>query len=153
MGYRIRDGGYICPETSPRLSDRRFREMFGCSSTVCANAWLLIMDGWNDKPSAATKDRFLWALSLLKSYDTEGNLSCNAGEGCDEKAFRHWAWFFLEELSQNHVEIVCIFMKCSSVVSSSSLLLFFIVIKKKDEKKLIILGCPFLSFFLLFFHC
>ena len=116
IGYQIRDGGYICPETSPRLSDRRFREMFGCSSTVCANAWLLIMDGWNDKPSAATKDRFLWALSLLKSYDTEGNLSCNAGEGCDEKTFRHWAWFFLEELSQNHVEIVRTFAMLSNTV-------------------------------------
>ena len=80
--------------------------MFGCSSTVCANAWLLIMDGWNDKPTGATKDRFLWALNLLKSYDTEGNLSGNAGEGCDEKTFRHWACF-LEELSQNHVKIVC----------------------------------------------
>ena len=108
IGYRIRDGGYIYDETAPRLGNRRFREMFGCSSTVCANAWLLIMDGWNDKPTGATKDRFLWALNLLKSYDTEGNLSGNAGKGCDEKTFRHWAWFFLEELSQNHVEIVCI---------------------------------------------
>ena len=80
--------------------------MFGCSSTVCANALLLIMDGWNDKPSGATKDRFLWALSLLKSYDIEGNLSCNAGEGCDEKTFRHWALFFLEELLENHVKLV-----------------------------------------------
>ena len=108
IGYRIRDGGYIYDETAPRLGNRRFREMFGCSSTVCANAWLLIMDGWNDKPTGATKDRFLWALNLLKSYDTEGNLSGNAGKGCDEKTFRHWAWLFLEELSQNHVEIVCL---------------------------------------------
>ena len=90
--------------------------MFGFLSTVCANAWLLILDSWNDKPLAATKDRFLWALSLLKSYDTEGNLSCNAGEGCDEKTFRHWAWFFLEELSQHHVEIVHTFAMLSNTV-------------------------------------
>lgn len=80
--------------------------MFGCSSIVCANAWLLIVDGWDDMPPIATKDKFLWALNLLKVYDTEGNSSGNVGEGCDEKTFRYWSWWFLEELSERHVEIV-----------------------------------------------
>ena len=61
--------------------------MFGCSYTICANAWLLMIDGWDDKLLLATKDKFLWALNLLKAYDTEGNSSANIGQGCDEKTF------------------------------------------------------------------
>ena len=78
LGYRIRRGGIMNNSTAPKLPDRRFREMFGCSSIVCANAWLLILDGFDhDMPSGATKVRFLWALNLLKAYDTEGNSSEN----------------------------------------------------------------------------
>jgi len=109
IGYRIRHGGVpnsISDISYPRLGDRRFRQKFGCSSTVCANGWLLIMDGWRNKPRGVTKERWLWALHLLKSYDTEGNLSARVGEGCDEKTFRKWAWYLLEELSEKHAEIV-----------------------------------------------
>ena len=38
LGYRIRRGGIMNNSTAPKLPDRRFREMFGCSSIVCANA-------------------------------------------------------------------------------------------------------------------
>ena len=92
---------------APRLHDRRFCEMFRCSSIVFANAWLLIIDVFNhDMPSGATKVRFLWALNLFKAYDTEGNLSENVGEGCNEKTFRYWAWYFIKILSERWVEIV-----------------------------------------------
>ena len=89
--------------------------MFGCSSIVCANAWMLILEGFNhDMPSSATKVGFLWALNLLKAYDTEGNASGNVGEGCDEKTFRYWAWWFIETLSERSVEIVrmCVCCRC-----------------------------------------
>ena len=46
-----------------------------------------MIDGWNDKQSLATKDKFLWALNLLKAYDTEGNSSANVEEVCDKKTF------------------------------------------------------------------
>lgn len=39
--------------------------MFGCSSTICAKAWLLMIDGWDDKMLLATTYKFLWALHLL----------------------------------------------------------------------------------------
>ena len=83
--------------------------MFGCSSIVCANAWMLILDGFDhDMPSGATKVRFLWALNLLKAYDTEGNSSGNVGEGCDEKTFQFWSWYFIETLSVRSVEVVSV---------------------------------------------
>ena len=48
---------------APWLHDRGFREMlFGCSSIVCANAWLLIIEVFDediDMPSGATMVRFL----------------------------------------------------------------------------------------------
>ena len=50
------------PFMAPRLHDRRFHEMFGCSSIVCANAWLLIIEVFDediDMPSGATMVRFL----------------------------------------------------------------------------------------------
>ena len=107
LGFRIRRGGIVSHVMAPRLHDRRFREMFGCSSIVCANAWMLILEGFNhDMPSSATKVRFLRALNLLKAYDTKGNASTNVGEGCDEKTFRYWAWWFIETLSERSVEIV-----------------------------------------------
>ena len=59
-------------------------------------------------PSGATKVRFLWALNLLKAYDTEGNLSGNVGERCDEKTFQYWAWYFIEILSERLVEVVSV---------------------------------------------
>ena len=107
LGFRIRRDGIVSHFMAPRLHDRRFREMFGCSSIVCANAWMLILDGFDhDMPSSATKVKFLWALNLLKAYDTKGNASGNVGEGCDEKTFRYWAWWFIETLSERSVEVV-----------------------------------------------
>ena len=58
----IRRGGIVNAFMAPRLHDRRFREMFGCSSIVCANAWLLIIEVFDediDMPSGATMVRFL----------------------------------------------------------------------------------------------
>ena len=88
IAFCIQGGGFYDPFNAPRLSNRRFRELFSCSSTICANAWLLMIDRWNDKLSLATKDKFLWALNLLKAYDTKkGNSSTNVREVCNKKTF------------------------------------------------------------------
>ena len=89
---------------TPQLNDRRFRTAFGCCSRVCSLAWLLVVDGWTNRPKQATKIRFLWALSLLKTYDTETNMANSCG--VDEKTFRKWAWFFIQELSFRIGDIV-----------------------------------------------
>lgn len=83
IAYHIRNGGFINPDVEPWLSNRRFLEKFGCSSTVCANAWLLIVDGQHNMTLLATKDKLLWSLNLLKIYNTEGNLPGDGSGGCD----------------------------------------------------------------------
>ena len=66
----------------------QFERIAFCIRRGCANAWLLMIDRWNDKVSLATKDKFLWALNLLKAYDTKkGNSSTNIREVCDKKTF------------------------------------------------------------------
>ena len=86
------------------------------------------------------------------------------------KPIQHWAWFFLEELSQNHVKIVCTFVFIN--IYLLPLLLFFvsplchhpcccfILIKnqKKEEEKITNHSTLSSSFFLSFlsfllFHC
>ena len=71
---------------------------------MCAKAWLLLAEGWYDRPRGATKLRFLWALSLLKSYDSEENMASQCQ--CDEKTWRKWVWFFISELAHRVSEAV-----------------------------------------------
>ena len=128
----------VLHHNTPQLNDRRFRTAFGCCSQVCSLAWLLVVDGWTNRPKQATKIRFLWALSLLKTYDTEANMASNCG--VDEKTFRKWAWFFIQELSFRIGDIVsklsllyfasflsyCCHHICSFLLYSSSFFLSFI---------------------------
>ena len=98
LGFIFKRGkSPVLHHNTPQLNDRRFRTAFGCCSRVCSLAWLLVVDGWTNRPKQATKIWFLWALSLLKTYDTEANMASNCG--VDEKTFRKWAWFFIQELS------------------------------------------------------
>ena len=85
----MRRGNQVLPNKydSPRLNEFRFKAMFGVTSTICASGWLIKVNGWKNRPAAATKERFLWGLHLLQSYDTEPNLASNVG-GVDEKTFR-----------------------------------------------------------------
>ena len=87
------------------MNERRFKAMFGCTSIVCAYAWLIVVDRCRDRSTGATKVQFLWALHLLKSYDIEINLVSNVG-GVDEKTLRYWTWYFLEALADRKEEIV-----------------------------------------------
>ena len=86
---------------SATTADRRFRAWFGPSTIVCAKTWVLIVEmnaGDGGMCPGATKERFLWGLSILKRYNTEENLAAAAG-GVDEKTLRKWGWFFIDELS------------------------------------------------------
>ena len=47
LGYMIPNGGIVNHLMAPKLHDRRFHEMFGCSSFICAIAWMLILEGFN----------------------------------------------------------------------------------------------------------
>ena len=94
----------VLHHNTPQLNDRRFRTAFGCCSRVCSLAWLLVVDGWTNCPKQATQIWFLWALSWLKTYNIEANMASNCG--VDEKTFRKWAWFFIQELSFRIGDIV-----------------------------------------------
>lgn len=89
---------------SAGVKDRRMRAWVGCSATVVAKAWHLLCEG-EPLPRGATKERFLWALMLLKSYDTEENNASRVG-GVDEGTFRSWSWWFIDELSYLEDEVV-----------------------------------------------
>ena len=62
LSYQMRRGNIgIRIENNPdypQLNERRFKAMFGCTSTVYANAWLIVVDGWRDRPTGATKNSF-----------------------------------------------------------------------------------------------
>jgi hypothetical protein len=92
-------------EGSAVTMERRFRAWFGTSATVVAKTWTLLteVNGW-ERPAEA-KGKFLWALMLLKRYETEENLAVSAG-GVDEKTFRKWAWFFVDLLSYLEPDVV-----------------------------------------------
>ena len=47
----------------------------------------------------------LWALMLLKTYETEPGIASWVG-GIDEKTLRKWAWVFIEEISFLEPEVV-----------------------------------------------
>lgn len=89
------------------VRDRRVRAWFGCSLKTVAKIWYLLDNSANKLPEQATQERLLWALVLMKRYDTE---EFNAGivGGVDEGTFRKWSWFFIEEISYLEHDLVCV---------------------------------------------
>lgn len=79
-------------------SHRRFVSFFGTSPSICEKLWVRLL---RTRPSNANPDHLLWALMLLKLYDSEHVLSSTAG--VDEKTFRKWAWFYVSLISKIQV--------------------------------------------------
>ena len=102
IAYRLFKGR--TPSSSHLVNDRRLRAWCGCSPTVIAKVWNLL-DRFGGLEQEATRDRLLWALHLLTSYNnTETSAAfCKA----DEKTFRRWAWYFIEEISYLENFVVC----------------------------------------------
>lgn len=82
--------------------DRRFRELFGCSSAVVARAWNDIEDvlEWTglEKYNTRKLHHLLWALLFLKVYRKESTLSILVG-GVIEKTYRKWVWLYVAALA------------------------------------------------------
>lgn len=73
---------------------RRFKSYFGVSPEVCSISWNMLE---NEIPYGGEPKHLLWALMLLKQYNTE---NCNAANvGVDEKTFRKWSWIFIRMLA------------------------------------------------------
>ena len=73
--------------SSDKINNKRFREFFGISDSVCAILWLLIE---SKVPKFFKVEHLFMTLHFLKCYDTE---SINAALfGVDEKTHRTWQW-------------------------------------------------------------
>lgn len=81
--------------------DRRFRSAFGISSHLCCTLWQKLK---NEDIKKMTPDHLLWGLFLLKSYSFETTNSAFAG--VDEKTFRKWSLFAIEQIADLHSQVV-----------------------------------------------
>ena len=111
IAFRVyRNGQEPCD--SKLVRDRRMRAWFGASSKTIAKAWTILARSFdNELIEGATKERFLWAFILLKSYATEENNASRVG-GVDEGTFRKWSWYFIEEFSYCEDDVVSLCCVC-----------------------------------------
>lgn len=71
-----------------------FGHLFGTTPTIAATIWMYIR--YTLPPDAMPK-HLLWGLLLLKVYATEPvNVALS---GVHRETFRHWAWIFIEAMS------------------------------------------------------
>jgi hypothetical protein len=73
---------------------RRFRSLFGISTTICTKIWSLLICQVRRE---ARPIHLLWTLFFLKHYSVEEVNATFAG--VSEKTYRKWTWLMLEELS------------------------------------------------------
>ena len=104
LAFKIFRNGHL-PSPSLFVRDKRIRGWCGCSSETMAKAWMLLMRGGLKR--GASMERFLWAMMLLKSYDTEIVGAGRVG-GVDEETFSTWAWYFIDELSYLEGDLVSV---------------------------------------------
>jgi hypothetical protein len=83
----------------------RFRATFGTSPKICALLWGMV-ESRTVLPNGAKPVHLLWALAFLKLYCAEAVLAALVG-GVDEKTFRKWAWYFVEQISDLQYTVIC----------------------------------------------
>jgi hypothetical protein len=88
---------------SANIRDRRFRSWFGTSTVICAWGWHELES--RGLPEEVEKKHYLWALTLMKTYETEANLSTKVGP-VDEKTFREKAWLVVDLISWLELDLV-----------------------------------------------
>ena len=96
------------------IRQRRFKSHFGVAPDVVVNAWELLMESKylrDNRPGLqpeADPVHLLWALMLLKRYDTMDVLASHLK--IDEDTLRKWALFYLEALAELDKEVVRLFV-------------------------------------------
>lgn len=85
---------------SQKIANRRFRSLFGTSWEICADIWndLVEMEHSVMAMRGVQNYHLLWALMLLKTYQTESILG-GMCRGATEKTFRKWSWSFVEAVA------------------------------------------------------
>ena len=100
---------------SKDVRQRRIKATFGVPPIVIAKLWELLEDQGSVFKSVK-KHHLLWALMYCKIYTTESTMTSTVG-CADEKNFREWVWYFIEEVSNLEPIVVCIsFIFCISLV-------------------------------------
>lgn len=94
---------------SAAVSLRRFKSNFGVPADVVACVWELLIESpllLNHLPGLLVPDpvHLLWALMLLKRYDTMDVLA--AALKIDEDTLRKWSHFYLEAIAELDSEVV-----------------------------------------------
>ena len=95
----IRTKSSKCKPRSEDIALRRFRSNFGTSPEICSNVYARIL--FQRKaylPGNVAPKHLLWALHLMKTYDTENVIAGHCDT--DEKTFRFWAWLMIAEMSR-----------------------------------------------------
>ena len=85
---------------SEATTNRRFRSGFGTSWEICADVWNMLVEIKHPIMSTrgAENVHILWALMLLKTYQTESVIAARCN-GASEKTFRKWPWLFIVAIS------------------------------------------------------
>src|SRR4051794_18521760 len=71
---------------SEKVANRRFKAHFRISPSVCSTLWNLLQLSIFKMPKSVVADHLLWALTLLKTYNSTMVLASCVG-GVNEKTF------------------------------------------------------------------
>ena len=91
---------------SKSIRDRRIKATFGVPPIVMAKLWEFLEDEGSIFKSVK-KHHLLWALMYCKVYSNESTMTATVG-CADEKNFREWVWYFIEEVANLEPLVVCI---------------------------------------------
>jgi hypothetical protein len=89
---------------SGRTETRKFRALFGCSPQIWLKLWNEL-DPFLTMPKGVSPKHLLWALLMMKVYDSE-DVHCSIAGGVDPTTFRKWSWLFVEALSSLDAKVV-----------------------------------------------
>ena len=88
---------------SEKVRERRFKAEFGVPTYIATVAWEMLEDSSflrdnNPGKKPPNPEHMLWALLLLKKYDTVGSLANTVR--ADEQTFQKWSRLYLEALAE-----------------------------------------------------
>lgn len=92
---------------------RIVKSVFGCTIAIIATIWYKLMCQAL-KPDKGKPLHLLFALALLKTYETEDNYSIKFA--VTRVTFRKWAWEFIEAISDLKVVSVSMTMTMTMII-------------------------------------
>lgn len=93
------------PLKSHAIGRRRFISKYGTEPLVVCVLWRLLQP-WKVRVNGCRLKHLLWALTFMKSYNTESTISSSFHPTVDEKTYRKWIWYMLEGISRLTSKVV-----------------------------------------------